>query len=259
MFNRRILLAAFLCTALIPDTVADAAPPDHMDSYQIVHVYPHDADAFTQGLVYLDGKLYESTGRNGRSSLRMVDLSTGRVLQRYDLPVEYFGEGLTNWGSDLVQVTWKTGTGFVYDQFSFALRRTFHYEGEGWGLTHDEKALILSDGSPTVRFLDPTSFREIKRISVHDGTGHPVMNLNELEYIHGEIYANIWQTDKIVRVAPQTGRVLGWIDLTGLMDKRELAESDAVLNGIAYDAKGDRLFVTGKLWPKLFEIRVVRH
>jgi glutaminyl-peptide cyclotransferase len=257
MFNRRILLAALLYTAFIP--AAGAASPDHMDSYQIVHVYPHDADAFTQGLVYLDGKLYESTGRNGRSSLRMVDLSSGRVLQRYDLPVEYFGEGLTNWGSDLVQVTWKTGAGFVYDQFSFALRRTFHYEGEGWGLTHDEKALILSDGSPTIRFLDPTSFREIKRISVHDSTGHPLMNLNELEYIHGEIYANIWQTDKIVRIAPQTGRVLGWIDLTGLMDKRELAESDAVLNGIAYDAKGDRLFVTGKLWPKLFEIRVVRH
>jgi glutaminyl-peptide cyclotransferase len=259
MFNRSIVLAAFLCTALNPATVADAAaPPYRTDSYRIVHVYPHDAAAFTQGLVYLDGKLYESTGGNGRSSLRMVDLSSGRVLQRYDLPVDYFGEGLTDWGSNLVQVTWTTSTGFVYDQFSFALQRTFHYEGEGWGLTHDEAALILSDGSATVRFLDPKSFRVIKRISVRDSSGHPVTNLNELEYIHGEIYANIWQTDKIVRFSPRTGRVLGWIDLTGLMDKRELAQSEAVLNGIAYDSKGDRLFVTGKLWPKLFEIRVVR-
>jgi glutaminyl-peptide cyclotransferase len=257
--NRVIVAFLFLCIALLPIPVAYAAPPARTDSYQIVHVYPHDPNAFTQGLVYVDGKLYESTGLNGRSSLRMVDLSSGRVLQRYDLPVEYFGEGLTNWGSDLVQVTWKTGTGFVYDQFSFALRRTFHYEGEGWGLTHDEKTLILSDGTSIIRFLEPKSFREIKRISVNDGSGHPVVNLNELEYIHGEIYANIWQTDKIARISPHTGRILGWIDLSGLMDKRELAASDAVLNGIAYDSKGDRLFVTGKLWPKLFEIKVVRH
>jgi len=257
--NHVIVAVLFLCVSFFSTTASHAASPAPTESYKIVHVYPHDPNAFTQGLVYLDGKLYESTGLNGRSSLRMVDISSGRVLQRYDLPTEYFGEGLTDWGSNLVQVTWKAGIAFVYDQFSFALLHTFHYEGEGWGLTHDEKTLILSDGTPVIRFFDPKSFREIKRISVNDGSGHPVMNLNELEYIHGEIYANLWQTDKIARISPRTGRVLGWIDLSGLMDKHELAASDAVLNGIAYDRKGDRLFVTGKLWPKLFEIKVVRH
>ena len=205
----------------------------------------------------MDGHLYESTGLKGRSSIRMVDLSTGRVLQRYDLPTEYFGEGLTTWGANLIQLTWKAETGFVYDRFSFALRRTFHYQGEGWGLTRDEKELILGDGTSVIRFLDPTSFRETKRISVNDDKGQPLKNLNELEYIHGEIYSNIWQTDQIVRISPRTGKVLGWIDLSGLMDKGQGADPDAVLNGIAYDSKGDRLFVTGKLWPKLFEIRVV--
>jgi glutamine cyclotransferase len=204
----------------------------------------------------MDGHLYESTGLNGKSSVRMVDLASGQVLQRYDLPAEYFGEGLTNWDGNLIQLTWKSGTGFVYDSFSFALRRTFHYKGEGWGLTHDAKALILSDGSAVLRFLDPSSFREIRRMSVVDDKGQPVLNLNELEFARGEIYANVWQTDRIVQISPRTGKVLGWIDLSGLMAK--LADPDAVLNGIAYDAKGDRLFVTGKLWPKLFEIRVGR-
>lgn len=179
-------------------------------------------------------------------------------MQRFDLPAEYFGEGLTTRGSNLVQLTWKSETGFVYDRFSFALRHTFHYPGEGWGLTHDEKALILSDGTSVLRFLDPRSFRETKRISVKDENGHPLKNLNELEYIHGEIYANIWQTDQIVRISPRSGRVLGWIDLGGLIDKHQLANTDAVLNGIAYDSKEDRLFVTGKLWPSLFEIKVIR-
>lgn len=250
-------LVLVLCAALSPVGAAKARLSARTDGYQVVHVYPHDPSAFTQGLVYVDGHLYESTGRNGRSSIRMVDLATGQVVQHHDLSSEYFGEGLTNWGSDLVQLTWKAETGFVYDRFSFALRRTFRYEGEGWGLTHDEKELILSDGTSVLRFLDPQSFREVKRITVKDDDGHPLKNLNELEYIHGEIYANIWLTDQIVRISPRTGKVLGWIDLSGLMDKRQLADSDAVLNGIAYDAKGDRLFVTGKLWPSLFEIRVV--
>jgi glutaminyl-peptide cyclotransferase len=256
MRSRKIVLVAFLCAASLAATAAGR--PARTDTYEIVHVYPHDPNAFTQGLVYLDGRLYESTGLNGRSSIRMVDLSTGRVLQEYALPMEYFGEGLTDCGSNLVQLTWKTGTGFVYDRFSFALRRTFHYEGEGWGLTHDATALILSDGSPILRFLDPESFRVIKRISVHDSQGHLINNLNELEYIHGEIYVNVWQTDKIARISPRTGTVLGQIDLAGLMDKRELPDSGAVLNGIAYDSKGDRIFVTGKLWPRLFEIKVVQ-
>jgi glutamine cyclotransferase len=238
---------------------ANAQAFEQADGYQITHVYPHDPHAFTQGLVYQDGHLYESTGLNGRSSIRMVDLSTGRVLQRYDLPHQYFGEGLTTWGGNLIQLTWTAQTGFVYDGFSFAVRRTFHYEGEGWGLTHDAKALILSDGTSVLRFLDPSSFRETRRISVKDDRGHPVKDLNELEYLQGEIYANVWQTDQIVRISPENGRVLGWIDLSGLMDKRQLENPDAVLNGIAYDDKGHRLFVTGKLWPRLFEIQVVAH
>lgn len=258
MLFRRNVILAFLYAALVLAKTADVERPVHSDSYEIVHVYPHDVNAFTQGLVYVDGHLYESTGLKGRSSIRMVNLSTGRVLQQYDLPPEYFGEGLTDWGSYLVQLTWKGKIGFVYDRFSFALRRSFHYRGEGWGLTHDATALIVSDGSPILRFINPESFREIKRISVHDGDGHPIQNLNELEYVHGEIYANVWHTEKIARISPRTGALLGWIDLKGLMDTRELADPEAVLNGIAYDAKGDRLFVTGKLWPSVFEIRLVR-
>ena len=259
MLRSSIFLVLISCAAVSPITAADSRFSVRIDGYKIVHVYPHDPEAFTQGLVYIDGHLYESTGLYGKSSIRMVDLSTGQVLQRYNLPAEYFSEGLTTWGSNLVQLTWKSETGFVYDRFSFALRRTFHYKGEGWGLTHDEKALILSDGTAVLCFLDPQSFRETKRISVEDENGHPLKNLNELEYIHGEIYANLWQTDRIVRISPRTGRVLGWIDLSGLIDKHQLANADAVLNGIAYDSKRDRVFVTGKLWPSLFEIKVIRH
>lgn len=229
------------------------------DSYQVIRVYPHDPEAFTQGLVYVDGRLYESTGLNGHSSVRMVDLETGRVLQQYEVPPQYFGEGLTDWASDLVQITWRNETAFVYDRFSFRLRRTWHYRGEGWGLTHDGQALIMSDGSAVLRFLDPNSFREIRRISVHDEKRRPIADLNELEYVAGEIYANVWHSDEIARISPQTGAILGWIDLTGIIDKRELSSDEAVLNGIAYDRKSGRLFVTGKLWPKLFEIRVVEH
>lgn len=255
---RRAFLLAFLCT-VAASTAAKAPVSDPVPAFQIVHVYPHDSRAFTQGLIFVDGHLYESTGLNDRSSLRMEDLSTGRVLQHYDLPTEYFGEGLTEWGSTLVQLTWTSHTGFVYDRFSFTLLRSFHYAGEGWGLTHDDKQLIMSDGTSYLRFLNPKSFRETRRIHVIDEAGHPVQNLNELEYIHGEIYANVWETDRIARISPRTGRVLGWIDLSGIIDKGELGSSDAVLNGIAYDSTGARLFVTGKLWPKLFEIKVGTH
>jgi glutamine cyclotransferase len=236
---------------------AAAAPPLPADSYQIIHTYPHDAKAFTQGLIYLDGHLYESTGLNGRSSLRMVDLASGQVLQKHDLPDDYFGEGLTDWGSTLIQLTWTSHTAFVYDRFSFSLQRTFSYNGEGWGLTHDDTNLILSDGTSYLRFLDPKSFRVVRRIHVTDESGHPVESLNELEYIHGEIYANVWQTDEILRISPRTGKILGRIDLSGIIDKRELQGEGAVLNGIAYDPAQDRIFVTGKLWPKLFEIKIV--
>jgi glutamine cyclotransferase len=229
-----------------------------VDGYEVVHVYPHDAKAFTQGLIYVDGHLYESTGLEGRSSLRMVDLTTGQVLQKHDVPAEYFAEGLTDWGSNLIQLTWRANKGFVYDRFSFSLVRSFPYKGEGWGLTHDATQLIMSDGTAYLRFLDPKTFRETGRVRVTDEAGRGVESLNELEYIHGEIYANIWQTDKIARISPRTGKVVGWIELSGIIDKQELRGEGAVLNGIAYDSRGDRIFVTGKLWPKLFEIRVVR-
>jgi glutamine cyclotransferase len=226
------------------------------DSYRVINTYPHDRQAFTQGLIFLDGHLYESTGQDGHSSLRMVELETGRVLQKAPLKEKYFAEGLTNWGSTLVQLTWLSHIGFVYDRSSFRLLRTFKYDFEGWGLTQDGNCLIESDGSTTLRFLDPVSFREVRHIEVTDH-GKPVQELNELEYIHDEIYANVWHSDRIVRISPDTGQVLGWIDLTGLLPANQHPGPEGVLNGIAYDAEHDRLFVTGKLWPLLFEIKVI--
>jgi glutaminyl-peptide cyclotransferase len=257
MLPLKLLLITLMLAPFVP--AADAPPSARTDGYKIIHVYPHDPKAFTQGLVYVDDHLYESTGLNGQSSLRMVDLETGRVLREHDVPPEYFAEGLTDWGTSLVQLTWKSGVAFVYDRSTFAWQRTLLYEGEGWGLTHDRVALIMSDGTSELRFVDPRSFREIRSISVHDSAGHAIDQLNELEYIRGEIYANIWHADKIVRISPQNGAVLGWIDLSGIINKSELPDGDAVLNGIAYDQKHNRLFVTGKLWPKLFQIEVVRH
>lgn len=226
------------------------------DTYRIVHAYPHDQHAFTQGLVYVDGHLYESTGIQGQSTLREEDLETGRILRMQLDSDRYFGEGLTDWKNTLIQLTWQAHTALVYDRLTFRLLRTFHYEGEGWGLTHDAKSLILSDGSSIVRFFDPDTFKEIRRLPVTDH-GKPITQLNELEYIHGEIYANVWHTNRIARISPANGRVLGWIDLKGLMPRDQLASDEAVLNGIAYDATRNRLFVTGKLWPKIFEIAVV--
>ena len=256
---RSIWLLWSMLTATAVSNLAAAQVSAPTDTYQIVHTFPHDPQAFTQGLIYVDGHLYESTGLYGRSSLRMVDLSTGNVLQKHDLPRDIFGEGLTDWGSTLVQLTWTSHKAFVYDRFSFSLQRTFSYDGEGWGLTRDETQLILSDGTAFLRFLDPNTFRVTRRLRVTDQAGRAVENLNELEYIHGEIYANIWQTDDIVRISPRTGKILGRMNLSGIIDKRELRGEGAVLNGIAYDAKGDRLFVTGKLWPKLFEIKVAAY
>jgi glutamine cyclotransferase len=178
---RRALLPVWFLYAVAASTTANTPISGPAAAYKVVHVYPHDSQAFTQGLIYVDGHLYESTGLNGRSSLRMEDLSTGRVLQHYDLPAQYFGEGLTDWGSTLVQLTWTSHTGFVYDRFSFSPLRTFQYKGEGWGLTHDDKQLIMSDGTSYLRFLDPKTFRETRRIHVIDESGHPVQNLNELE------------------------------------------------------------------------------
>jgi len=226
------------------------------DTYRIVRTYPHDQHAFTQGLVYVDGHLYESTGMKGRSSLREEDLDTGRILRMQLVSDNYFAEGLTDWKNTLIQLTWQSHVALVYDRATFRLLRTFSYTGEGWGLTHDAKSLILSDGSSTLRFFDPETFHETRRITVRD-KGRPVTELNELEYIHGEIYANIWHADRIVRISPATGRVIGSIDLKGLMPRNQLSDDEAVLNGIAWDSAHNRLFVTGKLWPKIFEITLV--
>jgi len=221
---------------------------------KIVHTYPHDPEAFTQGLLYADDFLYEATGLEGRSSLRKVELNTGKVLQRLDLPGAYFSEGLALWKDKLIQLTWKSKIGFVYDRATFRQLRTFTYSREGWGITQDGKRLIMSDGSSTLYFWDPETFKEIGHLDVTD-KGRPVPELNELEYIRGEIYANVWQTERIARISPSTGQVLGWIDLKGLLTPAERRRTD-VLNGIAYDAKQNRLFVTGKLWPKLFQIQM---
>ncbi len=224
--------------------------------YRVVRTYPHDPGAFTQGLIYLEGHLYESTGLNGRSSLRMTDLATGKVLQQQGVPSQYFAEGMTNFAGKLYQLTWQSGKAFVYDRFSFQLLREHSYTGEGWGLTNDGKRLILSDGTAQIRFMDPVTFAVTGKITVTD-EGRPVERLNELEYVRGEILANVWQTELIARISPVTGKVLGWIDLSGILPPADAHGVD-VLNGIAYDAKQDRLFVTGKLWPKIFEIKVTK-
>src|SRR5262249_54880688 len=224
--------------------------------YQVVRSYPHDHDAFTQGLQYVDGALYEGTGLNGRSSIRRVELETGKVLQRRDVPSQHFGEGITIFKADLIELTWQTHVPFVYDRKAFEPKKQFSYPGEGWGLTHDGTSLIMSDGSDELRYLDPITFAEKRRLKV-TAEGAPLRNLNELEYVRGEIFANIWQTDYVARISPSTGKLTGSVDLRGLLTPAERASTD-VLNGIAYDEAHDRLFVTGKLWPKLFEIKVVK-
>ena len=225
--------------------------------YEIVHVWPHDPDAYTQGLVFHDGKLLESTGQVGRSSLRRVEMETGKVLQKVDVPAPYFAEGITLLKGKIYQLTWQHQLGFIYDAWTFEKIGEFNYQGEGWGLTNDGQSLILSDGTNRIRFLDPDNFQVRKTIAVFDGST-PVEEVNELEYVQGEIYANIWHADRIARIDPQTGRVVGWIDLTGLLSRVDVHDEEAVLNGLAYDETNGRLFVTGKLWPKLFEIRVTR-
>ncbi len=225
-------------------------------TYEIVNTYPHDRKAFTQGLVFSDGALYEGTGLYGASTLRKVELETGDVLQIRKLPEQLFGEGITVWRDRIIQLTWRERTGLVYDKSSLELLEQFTYPSEGWGITHDGNYLVMSDGTSTLYFLHPDNFKEIGRIEVSDNYG-PVTRLNELEYVRGEIYANVWQTNRIARISPKTGKVIGWIEMDGLLGQEELREPVDVLNGIAYDAENDRLFVTGKLWPKIFEIKLV--
>lgn len=229
-------------------------PPDY--TFEVVRQFPHDPTAFTQGFTYHDGFFYEGTGRKGQSSLRQVNPETGQVVRKVDLAPDLFGEGITVLGNEVIQLTWLSHVGFVYDLRDFHLLRTFQYQGEGWGLTTDGHDLFMSDGSSEIRVLDASTFAEKRRIKVRDG-GKAVDQLNELEFVEGEIYANIWHSDRIAKISPQTGKVMGWIDLTGLLGPFYQREAEEVLNGIAYDPAGKRLFVTGKLWPKIFEIRVI--
>ncbi|MBE7533381.1 MAG: glutaminyl-peptide cyclotransferase [Ardenticatenaceae bacterium] len=241
-----------------PDELVSSAP---VYTYRLIASYPHDPAAFTQGLVWQDGNLYEGTGRYGQSSLRRANLETGAVQQQILLPDNYFGEGIVVWGDKIIQITWQEQTAFVYDRETFAQIGQFSYETEGWGITHDGRRLIMSDGTNTLFFRDPDTFAESGQVQVMDGRV-PITRLNELEFIEseglqGEVWANIWQTDRIARINPETGQVTGWVDLTGLRPPQTLADSNAVLNGIAYDAANGRLFVTGKLWPVLYEIELI--
>lgn len=223
-------------------------------TYEVVNVYPHDEHAFTQGLAIENGVLYEGTGLYGESTLRRVNLNTGKVLQVYSLPYQFFGEGITVVDDKIIQLTWLRQTGFVYDRNSFEKLQEFEYNTEGWGITYNGKRLIMSDGTSTLYFLDPVTFAKVGQVEVHDD--EPVTNLNELEYINGEVYANIWEEDKIAIINPDNGQITAWIDLAGIYNQ-EIIDPNSVLNGIAYDAEGDRLFVTGKLWSQLFQIKLV--
>jgi glutaminyl-peptide cyclotransferase len=278
--RRRLWLAWLAALCLLAGCSAVQPPAAKVCRYEVVNTFPHDPGAFTQGLEYFDGQLYESTGLYGRSSIRRVELETGKVLQQAALPWKYFGEGITLWNGKLIQLTWQSRIGFIYDRASFRRLSSFAYPTEGWGLTHDARGpqtrnpasgaparLIMSDGSDTLFFRDPETFAETGRLRVTD-RGAPVSNLNELEFIHGEIWANIWPQDRIARISPVSGQVLSWVDLSGLLPLRDRwwgpqtpyfafgVPFAGALNGIAYDAKADRIFVTGKQWPKLFEIRI---
>jgi len=225
-------------------------------TYKVVTAYPHDRSAFTEGLVFEDGLLYEGTGLHGNTTLRRVKLETGEILQICKLPPPFFGEGVTIYGNKIIQLTWRSHIGFVYNKYNFKLLQKFNYPDEGWGITHDGKHLIMSDGTSMLHYLDPETFEEIYQIEV-TANGIPVTGINELEYIQGEIYANIWKKELIARIDPLTSQVVGWIDLKGILSPENHSETVDVLNGIAYDVKNERLFVTGKFWPKLFEIELV--
>ena len=248
-------------TANGPDSTAGAAAKSY--AYEVVRSFPHDTGAFTQGLAVEGDTLYESTGNYGRSTLRQVALQTGEAERIRRLSSTIFGEGLALYDGKIIQLTWKSGVGFIYDRDTFELLRSVSYPGEGWGITYDGARFIMSDGSSTLYFRDKVTFEETGRVVVRDRDAQ-IRNLNELEYVKGEIYANIWQEDRIARIDPETGRITGWINLEGLLESAgdsaghvSTGGTEDVLNGIAYDAAGDRLFVTGKWWPRLFQIRLV--
>jgi glutamine cyclotransferase len=247
-----VILFSYSAIVWLSDSPVNTGPVQY--TYKIINVFPHDPNAFTQGLIFEDGFLYESTGLYGYSSIRRVEMESGSILQLLSLPDEFFGEGITIFEDKIIQLTWKNNRGFVYNKHSFELLHEFEYPTEGWGLTHDESRLIMSDGSATLYFLDPINFTKVGQIEVYDE--EPVTQLNELEYIQGKIYANVWNDDTIAVINPQTGKVTGWINLEGIYDSTNQYTGN-VLNGIAYDANENRLFVTGKNWSQLFEISIL--
>lgn len=249
-----LLVAIGIALGQSPQRDRSKHPPEY--TFEIVRQFPHDQTAFTQGFAYDAGYFYEGTGLNGRSFVRQLRVETGEIVRQVNLAPEFFGEGITLAGKELIQLTWQSHIGFVYDRSDFRRLRTFSYPGEGWGITTNGHDLFMSDGTPEIRVLDSGTLLEKRRFSVHDGSTL-VSQLNDLEFVEGQIFANVWQTDRIVRFSPQTGEVLGWIDLTGLLSPIYHLEPGAVLNGIAYDRDRKRLFVTGKLWPSIFEIRVI--
>jgi glutamine cyclotransferase len=258
--RRAVVLALAVAAAACdgekkPDADTPAFPPAEIVGVQQVASLPHDTTAFTEGFFYHGGAFYESTGRTGQSLVRKVDPATGRVLKESKLAGQYFGEGLSMAGGRLYQLTWQTKIGFVYDTATFKQLGTFAFEGEGWGMTTDGRSLVMSDGTSTLRFIDPASFAVTRTVEVIDGS-QPVINVNELEWIRGEIWANVWKTNRIARIDPGDGHVKGWLDLDGLLPAGAVTSEEAVPNGIAYDAQGDRVFVTGKLWPRIFQVRV---
>ncbi len=253
LLSRRLVLGFALTAGHSSIGFAASAP---VSSYQIVARYPHSTESYTEGFFYLDGVFYEGTGLAGHSALMAIQTETGKVLQRVDLPEQYFGEGIVDWGPNLYEWTWQSHICFVYDRFSLRVLKQFSYTGEGWGMTRTAKEIITSDGTATLRFRDPATFKETHHLVVNDD-GRPIKQLNELEYIKGEIYSNIWHSNRIARISPRDGHVIAWIDLTGLLPDSQKVNDESVLNGIAYDAKQDRLFVTGKQWPTVFEIKIV--
>jgi len=234
---------------------SSASAPAKLDTYEIVNSYPHDPQAFLQGLVWYDNGFYEGTGLEGRSTLRRVEFPSGKVVKSISLAPDLFGEGVALVGDRLVQLTWKAHRGFVYDRDSFKRLREFNYDTEGWGITYDGKNLVMSDGSSTLFYLDPETFQTVRRLNV-TWNGRPQDQLNELEYIEGEIWANVWQEDFILRIDPETGRVKSYLDMKNLFPPQLRNGSEDVLNGIAYDPQTRRIFISGKLWPRLFEIRL---
>jgi len=233
---------------------ANAAPKL---GYRIIARYPHSTDSYTEGFFYFGGLFYEGTGLNGHSGVLVIEPASGKILQRVRLPDQYFGEGVVDWGPYIFEWTWKSHVCFVYDRFSLQLVKQFAYTGEGWGMTRTRTEVVTSDGTATLRFRNPNTFAETRRIVVTDG-GRKVDQLNELEYIRGEIYANVWHSDQIACISPKDGHVIGWVDLTGILPPNQKVNEESVLNGIAYDSQNDRIFVTGKQWPYVFQIKVVR-